>query len=831
MKHSRIFRRTIIIMVGMFGIIAACTSVLSAFILYNHLAQEYTVKGVAIAKSLANANAEVLLNRDASTIQAMIDEYLDIEGVGYVFVTDSDGNILSHTFVPRVPREVRHMPPVTAITISRISMEGMGGYIDVASPILAGVAGYVHVGMDRGRILGFTRSAILKQQGLMAVIMALALYVTYLLVKRISRPLRELTAYAERLAAHDFSARVDISSDDEIGILARTMRSMAEEISSLVFGLERSVDGATHELQDTLMSMRAIIHNLADGLLVVDAKGHITHYNPALLAMYGLGEVDLTGKEAGLAFPCDVTDVAARAVSSPGEVYMGEVALYKGRVGKAVAAAIQEAVPQPNVKCLGAVVLVRDITAEKEVDRMKTDFISTVSHELRTPLTSVLGFAKIIKKRLEAIVLPALRNTTPYVDRAVDQVRDNIGIIVSEGKRLTDLINDVLDIAKMESGSLEWKMRETDIAHLINRTVAATRSLFDEKGLTCELRLADDLPQLVVDRDRITQVLVNLLSNAVKFTPDGGVTIQAGVVGLGVEISVADTGIGMAPKDQEHIFDRFRQVGDTLTEKPKGTGLGLAICKQIVEIHGGRIWVESNPGTGSVFYFYLPTGETQTCEAIPFDNGACEEALPPLSGLPRILVVDDDPHTRTYLTQVLEDEGYEVATAIDGFQALDMVERFKPHLITLDLMMPGMDGRTVIGKLRGRPDTAHIPILVISALNMGQTPGADVSLVKPVDESALLGALHGLVQGVAMPDAPCMLLTEEGAPAPEDAHYLVLCPSAVTCTLEEAWLRLDEGFQGIVFVPVALAASLDFERLARHREVQVVILPTEPTIV
>ena len=677
MKHSRIFRRTMALVVVMFGLIAACTSVLSAFILYNHLSHEYTVKGVAIAKSMANANAEMLLNRDVSTIQAMIDEYLDIEGVGYVFVTDSGGNILSHTFVPRVPLEVRHMPPVRDITISRIALEDMGSYIDVASPILAGVAGYVHVGMDRGKIIGYARSAIFKQQGLLVVMMGLALYATYLMVRHISRPLRELTAYAERLAAHDFSATIDITSKDEIGILARTMRSMAEEISSLVVGLEHAVAGATHELKDTLISMRAIIYNLADGLLVVDTCGRITHHNPALLSMYGLEGVDLTNREAGLVFPCDVTDVAAKAVACPGEVYMGEVVLHGGRVGKAVAAAIQEAVQIPDIKCLGAVVLVRDITTEKEVDRMKTDFISTVSHELRTPLTSVLGFAKIIKKRLEGTLFPALHASSPNVVRAAEQVRNNITIIVSEGRRLTELINDVLDIAKMESGTLEWKMRETDIVQLINRAVAATQFLFEEKRLFCDVRLDDDLPALAIDQDRITQVLVNLLSNAIKFTPDGGVTVRGRLFGDGVEISVADTGIGMAARDQEHIFERFRQVGDTLTEKPKGTGLGLAICKQIVGSHGGRIWVESEPGAGSTFYFSLPTRAVGACVAALPAPDRIEEAIPNPSAVPRILVVDDDSPTRLYLKQVLEDEGYVVMTVEDGFQALDMVLRFK----------------------------------------------------------------------------------------------------------------------------------------------------------
>jgi PAS domain S-box-containing protein len=242
----------------------------------------------------------------------------------------------------------------------------------------------------------------------------------------------------------------------------------------------------------------------------------------------------------------------------------------------------------------------------EDASQAKGAFLATVSHELRTPLTSVLGFAKLIKRRLGETVLPGLAATGPKVQRALAQVRDNVDIIVTEGERLTALINDVLDLAKIESGKVEWHMQPVAVSDIVQRAVAATTSLSSAKTLDVKMQIDDALPIVVADPDRLIQVLINLLSNAIKFTDHGAINCQARRVDGGIEVTVSDTGMGISPEDQPKVFEQFVQVGDTLTDKPKGTGLGLPICKQIVEHHGGRIWVESEIGKGSTFAFTLP---------------------------------------------------------------------------------------------------------------------------------------------------------------------------------------------------------------------------------
>lgn len=251
--------------------------------------------------------------------------------------------------------------------------------------------------------------------------------------------------------------------------------------------------------------------------------------------------------------------------------------------------------------------LLRSNEKLKELDKLKTDFLSTVSHELRTPLTSVVGFAKIIQKRLNEVIFPLVKSDDKKVRKAVSQVEDSISITVSEGERLTALINDVLDTAKMEAGKVEWRREKFTVTELLERAFLATASLFEQKGLKLVKEIEAKLPEVIGDKDRLYQVVINLLSNAIKFTPKGHIILKAAKNKNAVTVSVIDTGIGIAVADQEKVFGKFQQVGDTLTDKPKGTGLGLAISKQIVEENNGKIWVESELGKGSNFSFTIPT--------------------------------------------------------------------------------------------------------------------------------------------------------------------------------------------------------------------------------
>jgi signal transduction histidine kinase len=267
--------------------------------------------------------------------------------------------------------------------------------------------------------------------------------------------------------------------------------------------------------------------------------------------------------------------------------------------------------------------------AAEQGSAVKSAFLSSVSHELRTPLTSVVGFSRLIRRRLDEIVFPAVPVGDPKRDRAMRQVSENLEIIVNESERLTALINDTLDLAKIEAGRMEWHRDPVDIGDVITRATGATASLLDGSGLAMVVEVAPDLPAITGDRDRLIQVVINLIANAVKFTPTGSITCTAATAN-GTEppmvlVSVTDTGIGIAPEDLEKVFEQFGQAaqeGDRLPETPRGTGLGLPICREIVEHHGGKLWVESELGKGSRFSFTLPIGAGEPSSEPPADGEA-----------------------------------------------------------------------------------------------------------------------------------------------------------------------------------------------------------------
>ncbi|HUV89273.1 MAG TPA: response regulator, partial [Anaerolineae bacterium] len=405
--------------------------------------------------------------------------------------------------------------------------------------------------------------------------------------------------------------------------------------------------------------------------------------------------------------------------------------------------------------------------AAEQANAAKSAFLASVSHELRTPLTSILGFAKIIDKRLGERIFPQVQADDARTQRAMGQVAENIKIVAAEAERLTALINDLLDLAKIEAGKVEWRAERVRVSELVDRAAVATSVLFVQKGLPLLREIPDDLPEIVGDRDRLVQVLINLFSNAIKFTDAGSVTCQARRAGGAIEVSVRDTGVGISEADQHKLFERFRQVGDTLTEKPQGTGLGLPICKEIVEHYGGHIWVESEPGRGSTFSFTLPIQAAATSggtgrprKAINIEGLIqqleARRAGPASSrsnGRHTILIVDDDVHIRELLRQELHEAGYEVQEAGDGREALAQIRQKRPDLVVLDVMMPEMSGFDVAAVLKGDPQTMDLPIIILSIVEdqeRGYRLGVDRYLTKPIETGVVLEEIERLLaQGVS----------------------------------------------------------------------------------
>lgn len=395
--------------------------------------------------------------------------------------------------------------------------------------------------------------------------------------------------------------------------------------------------------------------------------------------------------------------------------------------------------------------------AEKANDA-KSAFLSTVSHELRTPLTSVLGFAKIIRKRLDEKIFPTVDRTDPKTDKVVNQIVENLGVVISEGERLTHLINDVLDLAKIEAGKMEWNVEDVSLSEVAERAISATASLFNQKSLKLEKQIEVDLPPIAGDRDKLIQVIINLISNAVKFTDKGSVLCKVYRDGGELIVGITDTGIGIAAEDYAAVFEQFKQVGgDTLTDKPKGTGLGLPICKEIVEHHGGRIWLESKPGEGSTFSFALPIIRSEpVLKPLYLDQLVMQLkdqiSKSPFNGISKnasILVVDDDDSIRSLLDQELSDAGYLIEQARNGKEALEAVRRNKPDLIILDVMMPEMNGFDAAAILKNDPQTMDIPIIILSIVQdkiRGYRIGVDRYLTKPIDTVQLFNEVGALLE-------------------------------------------------------------------------------------
>jgi signal transduction histidine kinase len=221
-------------------------------------------------------------------------------------------------------------------------------------------------------------------------------------------------------------------------------------------------------------------------------------------------------------------------------------------------------------------------------------------------LAAILGYAKIINNRLENLIFPNVRTEDSKVIMSINKVQNGLDTIILESNRLTDLVNGLLDIEKIESGEVEWCMENTSVAEIIKRATSLTSSTCEECGLELIVDVEDELPEVVGDSNRLEQVVINLISNAMKFTENGSVTCRARKINSEIVISVTDTGKGIPESDQEMIFGKFKQSVKALKGKPKGSGLGLTICKEIVKHHGGRIWVESELGKGSSFSFTLP---------------------------------------------------------------------------------------------------------------------------------------------------------------------------------------------------------------------------------
>jgi CheY-like chemotaxis protein len=363
-----------------------------------------------------------------------------------------------------------------------------------------------------------------------------------------------------------------------------------------------------------------------------------------------------------------------------------------------------------------------------------------MSHELRTPLNAIIGFSEVLLERMFG----------ELNERQDDYLRD----IWSSGKHLLELLNDILDLSKIEAGQMVLNRSEFDVRESLEYCLSLVRERALKQRILLSFEVDPEVGLLDADRLRFRQVVLNLLSNAVKFTPDGGrVQVRASMRDQDLVVTVADTGPGVAAEDRQRIFDSFQQ-GTRHTEQVEGTGLGLTLSKRIIELHGGRIWVESEPGKGSTFGFALPAGSGEPAlTSVPqaaLDSGLTTEPVPGPG--PTVVVVEDDRRSFDLLRVYLEAAGARVVGARNGEEGLDTVRRLSPAGVILDILLPGVDGWEVLAQLKADPRTAQVPVIVVSMLDergRGFALGAAEYLVKPVGKEQLLTALY---RAAAMPE-------------------------------------------------------------------------------
>ncbi|WKZ48593.1 MAG: GAF domain-containing protein [Anaerolineales bacterium] len=365
--------------------------------------------------------------------------------------------------------------------------------------------------------------------------------------------------------------------------------------------------------------------------------------------------------------------------------------------------------------------LIKDL---REVDKLKSQFLANMSHELRTPLNSIIGFSRVILKGIDGPI--------------TDMQQQDLTAIYNSGQHLLGLINDVLDLARIEAGKMELNFEEVYLADMIQSVLSTAKGLVKEKPIQLVSNVSAGTNTVRGDAMRIRQIFINLLSNASKFTDEGAIKVEAhnqkGQDGkTEVLIRVTDTGPGISLEDQDKLFKAFSQVDGSATRKSGGTGLGLSICANLVQLHGGRIGVDSEEGKGSTFWFTLQP-YNQPLDEIPADRKV-------------VIAIDDDPKVISLYERYLAPQGYYVIPFIDAKGAKDRIIAIQPHAITLDVMMPNIDGWTLLSDLKSDPATRDIPVVICSILEQadkGFNLGAADYLTKPILEEDLVHAMSRL---------------------------------------------------------------------------------------
>ncbi len=480
-----------------------------------------------------------------------------------------------------------------------------------------------------------------------------------------------------------------IGRTDAVGFDSETRQTL--ELMALQAAAAFSNRLSFEQLAAAYGNLDAILRSTSDGIRLIDEAGQTIIVNERFW--------ELLNSEPEAPMPAEALAAAARALNSAEPMNTETISL-AGPIPRVLQQFSAPAFSQQGQN-VGRVFVLRDVTRETELDRMKNEFVSTVSHELRTPLTSIRGALGVLAGGLLG-VMP-------------EKAQRMLDIAVNNTDRLVRLINDILDIERMESGKVTMEKKVCDAGDLMQQAGDSVQGVADRAGV--KLSVSPLEVRLWVDPDRIIQTMTNLLGNAVKFSPQAStVWLTAEREGDQVRFRVKDQGRGIPADKLEAIFQPFKQVDASDAREKGGTGLGLAICQRIVEQHGGRIWAESTFGEGSTFIFALPALRDDPAELVAGNAAGVGGEASDRRGK-TVLVCDDDGSILAVVKALLEQRGYRVLTAASGQDALQQAASQQPDAVLLDLIMPGMSGWETMEQLKADPATREIPVVIFSALS------------------------------------------------------------------------------------------------------------------
>ena len=564
--------------------------------------------------------------------------------------------------------------------------------------------------------------------------------------------------------------------------------------------------------------IRTVVENVVDGILTVGQEGLIQTANPAATTIFGAAGTLSGSSITALVRGENQIELPLPVIMEPGPAREFHGIKDSGETFKLELAASNVEVGVERV----AVVVVRDITVRKraeeelkrlnrelatardqalEASRLKSSFLANMSHELRTPLNGIIGFSEIL------IQEPA--------EKLKDKLKPSLEKILKSGKHLLALINDILDLSKIEAGRMSLSPGTVDVATLVTECVQQVQGLIEQNDIKLTISLADNVGTIHADALRLRQILLNLLSNAAKFTEHGEVMFAISPIEdhgrEAIEFRVHDTGIGMTREQLGKIFQDFTQADSSTTRKYGGSGLGLAISRRLARMMGGDITVESHSGAGSTFIFRLPKESQQIGDI----SGSFSAVHAPLelaaihtkrTFAALVLIIDDDEQMIGILKHHLEKHGYKVASAADGNHGLKLARELIPDIITLDVMMPDLDGWTVLSRLKAEPETADIPVVMLTMLEdreMGFSLGAAEYLTKPLDPERLIAVVQRFRKSQSVTGT--ILVVEDNVDTREIIHHFL---SSEGWSVKEA----GDGQQGLsmlqAFSPDAIILDL-----------------------